>query len=186
MKTSAKKLVSAFILMTLSAAIGFAGNSGTDTSKMVVMRNVKCLDVIVKASEKTHSLSDITLKVYLGNEVVFEINNISRKKISLNVNEHYTIEVSKEGYFSKLVSVSTFMPSDADLDDGYVYEYDLDFDLVKQKKGIDTYYMDFPIALISYNGIKDKFDYSRKYTKHIVKEIRKNTGNTFAKTYTRE
>lgn len=177
--------MSVFILMTLSAAIGFAGNSGTDTSKMV-MRNIKCLDVRVKASEKAHLLRGISLKIYLNNEVVSVISNVSVEKISLNVNEHYAIEVSKEGYFSKLVSISTFMPSDADLDDGYVYEYDLDFDLVKQKKGVDTYYMDFPIALISYNGIKDKFDYSRKYTKHIVKEIRKNTGNSFARTYTRK
>jgi hypothetical protein len=179
-----KKMTGTIAALALSVAVSFAGNSDTDTSKTGEY-NGKCLEVTVKPTENDLDLNGVIIKVYLGNEAVSVINSdiIAMKKISLCRNKHYTIEISKKGYYSKLVSISTVLPKDIEFDDEFVYEYDLQLELVKQKKGADTYYMDFPAALISYDFASDKFDYSRKYTSEISNRISKELDVRIANNY---
>ncbi len=188
MKTTILKALIIAQAVMLIGNVSYAGNSGgkadVDTSKHKIV-NSKCLEVTVKSTENDKALKGTTVKLYWENEPVSIINAdiTSLQKIVLDRNKHYTIEVSKEGYYSKLVSISTFLPLNVEKDMDYLYEYFLQMDLMKKKPGTDPYYTDFPIALISYKKAEDKFNFSHKYTRGIVNKLKKELGRDFASSY---
>ncbi len=189
MKTSAK-ILSLIQYVMLTSAISFAGNKNTtssDTSRRIAFEESKCLEVKVRPTENNITLTGVSIRVYQDNEIVSEVSNdkATIQNISLKSDNLYTIEISKKGYYSKLVRISTAIPSQVECDNELAYLYDLQIELVKEKPGIESFYLDFPIALISYDKKTDRFKYSRKYTNGIVKEIRKEAGPGFASNYNR-
>jgi hypothetical protein len=187
MKTSAK-IISLIQVVMLTSVFSFAGNK-TNTSSDSSARQIKlngdreCLEVKILPTVDNKVLTGVTITIYQDNDPIIKIANVqvTSKTFLLKQNKQYTIEVSKEGYYSKRVRIATFLPVNAfnaEIDEPY--EYDLQMELVKVKQGVQSFFMDFPIALISYNKQNDIFSYNNKYTNHIVREIRKEAGPGFA------
>ncbi len=136
-----------------------------------------CLEVIGIAVHKTEPLDGVTIKLYKENEeLVWEqITNIPYHdhsfSFSLLRNSHYSIEVSKDGYISRLVSIDTRLPDDVQVKAANKFIFEFEVDLVKEIKMKDDFYVDFPIAIISYNSNTGVFENHDDYTKHIKEKI---------------
>ncbi|MBN8697641.1 MAG: hypothetical protein J0L87_14005 [Bacteroidetes bacterium] len=136
-----------------------------------------CLEIIGIAVHKAEPLDGVTIKLYKENEeLVWEqITSIPYHdhsfSFSLLRNSHYSIEVSKEGYISRLVSIDTRLPDDIQVNTGNRFVFEFEVDLVKEIKMKDDFYIDFPIAIISYNMITGVFENHDDYTKHIKEKM---------------
>jgi hypothetical protein len=181
MKTLLKFMSLIQVLMLLSSLPVFADNNKNvpaDSSSWSVTDNTICLEVKVHSTEKNVPLTGVTIKVYLDNEPILLTNTdmMDVKKISMERNRYYSIEISKEGYYSKLVRISTMMPKDQKVyNDGFVYEYDLQIELIRVDPESHSFYLDFPIALISYDKKSDRFNYSQHYSEGINNHIKTDT-----------
>lgn len=155
---------------------GLATGNGNNRNKAEVCLEIQGLAL----DENNKPINGVEVRLLLENEELewIEVTSIPYHehgfKFSLLPNKQYTIEVSKQGYVTRSIHISTKIPAYVDLVQAFRYEFDLQ--LFKEKKGVDDYYLDFPIALISYDSLKAVFDYSRNYTTHIKTKIKETTG----------
>ncbi|MCW3104956.1 MAG: hypothetical protein JWO09_3396 [Bacteroidetes bacterium] len=146
----------------------FAGNgSKADTSQAK-----PCLEVLGIAMDANNKPIDgVEVRLYRENDEQewTEITNVMHHEHSfifkLEANEYYTIEVSKPGFVTRSVGISTAIPKDVSLDQ--IFRYEFEVELFKEKKNMNDYYLDFPVALISYDAERDVFDNNYAYTRHI-------------------
>ena len=140
-----------------------------------------CLQVIGLAVEKDIPIDGAIVKLYKENEeteweevtsVVYHEHAFS---FNLNRNSYYTIEVSKPGYVTRSVGISTTLPDNVVIGE-VKFTFEFDVELFKVKKGADDYYLDFPVALIKFNDATQVFEFDSKYTKHIKSKINESTG----------
>lgn len=151
-------------------------NSKTDNDSTV------CLQIIGLAIEKDVPIDGVIVKLYKENEemqweeitcVVYHEHSFS---FDLKRNTYYTVEVSKVGYVTRSVGISTKLPDNVIIGD-VKFTFEFEVELFKEKKNIDDYYLDFPVALIKYNEANEVFEYDSKYTKHIKTKINETTGS---------
>lgn len=142
------------------------------------LSNPVCLHVSGIAVDKNAKPIDgVEVKLYKENDEMewIEITSINYHEHSFNfklsANEYYTIEISKPGYVTRSVGISTLIPSNLSLETLFRYEFEVE--LFTEKKNINDYYLDFPVALISYNPKRDVFDNNYSYTSHIKGMIKK-------------
>jgi hypothetical protein len=114
--------------------------------------------------------TEITSVVYHEHSFIFK----------LEANEYYTIEISKPGFVTRSVGISTRIPDNISLKQLFRYEFEVE--LFREKKVSDDYYLDFPVALISYDSKRDVFDNNSAYTKHIKSMIRTTIDEASSKT----
>lgn len=163
----------AFVLFT--AANGFAG---THKGKKTAPEAPKaCLDISgVALDENNQPINGVSVSLYKENseEEWAEVTSVDYHdhafSFRLDANEHYTIEISKDGYVTRSVSISTMIPSNISLKDLFHYEFEVS--LFKENKNLDDYYLDFPVAIVSYDARHDVFDNSETYTKHIKTKLK--------------
>jgi hypothetical protein len=161
--------ITAFVVLSTSI-ISKAENNKTiclEVAGIAVDQNNKPIDgVQVRLLKQNDELewTEITSVEYHEHSFLFK----------LEPNEYYTIEVSKDGFVKRSVGISTVIPADISLKQ--VFRYEFEVEMFKQKENTDDYYLDFPVALISYDKKRDVFDCSTSYTKHIKNMIRKSTG----------
>lgn len=147
--------------------------------------NPVCLEVFGLAiSPNQEAIDGVNIKLFKENDelewteitsVLYHDHSFSFK---LEANAYYTIEVSKPGYVNRSVGISTHIPSGVSLKQVFTYEFEVE--MFPEKKEVDDYYMDFPVALISYNKKADVFDNNNAYTNHIktkIKESQKEAEN---------
>ena len=102
-----------------------------------------------------------------------EIGRLMSKKsgkfqLELDIDQMYTIRVTKQGYQEKLFLVDTTLPKDLlDYPDYYCY-VDL---LPATIQNIDPFYTDFPSAIIRYSSEKGGFYHSENYLTHIQTKL---------------
>ena len=153
-------------------------NRNADTSS-----NTVCLEVLgiaMDADEKP--IDGVQVRLFRENEELewTDITSVMYHEHSfifkLEANNYYTIEVSKPGYVTRSVGISTKLPANVSLDELFRYEFEVQ--LFKEKKNEDDYYLDFPVALISYDAAKDIFMNNSAYTRHIKSKISESTGAT--------
>jgi hypothetical protein len=144
------------------------------------INNPVCLHVSGIAVDKNAKPIDgVEVKLYKENDEMewTEITSINYHEHSfsfkLSANEYYTIEISKPGYVTRSVGISTKIPAGLSLET--IFQYEFEVELFTKKKNIDDYYLDFPVALISYDSKHDVFDHNYSYTSHIKSMIRKAT-----------
>lgn len=162
------------IVIGASATTAAAGNHGKGKKDSTSTKT--CLEVLgIAVDNNNKPINGATVTLYKENDelewtevtsVVYHEHSFSFK---LDVNEYYTIEISRPGYVTRSVGISTKIPSDVSLKDMFHYEFEVE--LFSQQKGVDDYYMDFPVALISYDKKRDVFDNNYAYTKHIKTKI---------------
>ena len=160
------------IVIGASAAAAVAGNHGKKDSTATKT----CLEVLGMAVDSNNKpIEGATVTLYKENDemewtqvtsVMYHEHAFSFK---LDVNQYYTIEISRPGYVTRSVGISTKIPSNVSLKDMFHYEFEVE--LFSEQKGMDDYYLDFPVALISYDKKRDVFDNNYAYTKHIKTKI---------------
>ena len=115
-----------------------------------------CLQIIGIAIEKDIPIDGVVVKLYKENEelhweeitsVVYHEHSFS---FNLNRNTYYTVEVSKNGYVTRSVGISTSLPDNVIIG-GVKFTFEFELELFKEKKNVDDYYLNFPVALIKYN-----------------------------------
>lgn len=152
----------------------FAGNNNKIDTTSVQQKT--CLEVLgIALDEKDQPINGVEVKLYKENDEMewTEITSVYHHEHSflfkLEANQYYTIEVSKQGFVTRTVGISTNIPSNVSLKQLFRYEFEVS--LFKEKKGMDDFYMDFPVALISYDTKNDVFENNYAYTKHIKGKI---------------
>jgi hypothetical protein len=153
-------------------------NRTADTSE-----NTVCLEVLgiaMDANEKP--IDGVQVRLFKENEELewTDITSVMYHEHSfifkLEANNYYTIEISKPGYVTRSVGISTQLPANVSLEE--VFRYEFEVQLFKEKKNSNDYYLDFPVALISYDATKDIFMNNSAYTRHIKTMINQTTGET--------
>ncbi|MCX6296139.1 MAG: hypothetical protein NTX97_08730 [Bacteroidetes bacterium] len=170
-----KLLFSVTLILTSYSAIGQKDLSqAKDTSD--------CLEINGLAIEKNVPINGVTVKLYKENEEMQweEVTSVEYHEHSFNFNlkrnSYYTIEISKEGYVTRSIGISTKLPDNIITVGSAKFLFEFDVELFKEKKGVNDYYLDFPVALIKYNETNQIFEYDTKYTKHIKEKITETTG----------
>lgn len=140
-------------------------------------KSKECLEVIgIAIGENNEAIDGIGAKLFKKNEEMewVEITNVPYHyhnfSFTLDVNEYYTIEISKSGFVKRSVVISTILPTDVSVKP--LFSFGFEVILFKEKKGIDDYYLDFPVALISYNKKSEVFENNHTYTKHIKTKVK--------------
>lgn len=148
-------------------------NSGL--SQNIYIDSLVCLEVNGIATNNKEPLGNVNVKLYMENEEMemTEVTNVEHHDHSfsfkLQRNKHYTIEISKPGYFTRFVSISTNLPDN--ISSKPLFTFDFEVEMVKTTPVTDDYYLDFPIALIDYNNEKGVFVMHGKYTANIKKKL---------------
>lgn len=166
-----RSIFSALLSLLLLQAIAQPGTPGH------MRTDIPCLQVNGKAIDKytQAAIDGATVTLYKENEqmewtqvssVVYHQHNFSSQ---LNVNQYYTIEISKEGYVTRSIGISTMLADSLNWTE--LFHFDFDVEMFKLEKGMDEYYLDFPVALVSYDPKEDEFNNHYKYTEHIKTKI---------------
>jgi hypothetical protein len=163
MKNTTKKI--ALTLLSTLFIIGnyFGNGKTTDTS---------CLQLSGKVLKlKTTSSNSYTVALMRDHKVVETkiIKGNREFKFTLKKNKFYTIQILKEGYVPRTVSIDTKL---AEEHDG-LYRFAFDTELIDESeaKNLNKKALDLPIAHISFNPKKRWFTYNEEYTKQVKKNI---------------
>ncbi len=163
--TSTKIIFFNFLLALLLVSVLCSGQErvAKDTSE--------CLEISGFVTKDGKPQKDILVKLWLENEEVanLDIKKQYKFKFKLKRSSTYTIEVSKPGYVTRLISVSTKLPPEASEDN--MFRFSFEMELLEQSNKLDPYYSDFPSAFISYNSKLDGFQNDAKYSQNIKKVI---------------
>ncbi|MBN8703395.1 MAG: hypothetical protein J0M08_10040 [Bacteroidetes bacterium] len=170
------------LILILLPLIALASAAFSQTTILDIDSNENCLAIKISLLNKERKILGAKIKLYENNTLDSEIeNSVLVEKIILKRERHYTVEVNKEGFYPRLISISTVIPKALKVKDDFLFEYAIDLELIPvSKEKIDSYYMDFPIALISYDEKKKRFFYREKYTNHIKDSIEKEVGIEFS------
>lgn len=125
------------------------------------------LPVFGQVFEDGKKCEDASVKVYLENEELgtFPISKKGGFRLELDLDNFYTIEVSKNGFITKRVSVDTHM--DENVVDYAAYDCFINLHPVNEVTGVDTDYFDFPAAIVRYDAELGGFYHSDHYLAHI-------------------
>lgn len=163
MKNTTKK--TALTLLSILFIIGsfFAKGKTTDTS---------CLQLSGKVLKlKTNSSNSYTVALMRDHKVVETkiIKGNKEFKFILKKNKFYTIQILKEGYVPRTVSVDTKLNEE---NDG-LYSFAFDTELIDEAEAakLNKKALEMPIAHISFNPKKRWFTYNEEYTKQVKKNI---------------
>lgn len=104
--------------------------------------------------EKNEKLKDIQVVIYDGNEVI--LNEKSSKKISFNLlpNKYFTLELSKEGYYTKRIMIETHAGKTQP-----PQNFEFKIELVKISIESQEKDSDFPVGIIKYAKNKGGFHF---------------------------
>ncbi|MCC6448691.1 MAG: hypothetical protein IT215_08405 [Chitinophagaceae bacterium] len=174
MKTSIIKTIASGLILILSVCKVQAQASAKKDS---IVSTTECLVITgIAVNEKKQPINGVEVKLYQKNvemewvEVTAIQYHDHNFKFVLVANEYYSIEISKPGYTKRLIVVSTELPYN--VNHYPVFNYAFEVTLFKEKIVRDDFYLDFPIALISYDEKSRVFAYHKNYTKHIKQKIK--------------
>ncbi|MGQ1908309.1 hypothetical protein ACT3CE_00840 [Marinifilum sp. RC60d5] len=105
-----------------------------------------------------------------GSKVVESTGKFSYE---LDFGNDYIFEFSKEGFVTKKVSISTFVPDEVLSRDSQFPPFKFKISLFPAYKGLDLSIFDQPMGIIMYDKELDDFDYDRDYDSQIRDAIRK-------------
>jgi hypothetical protein len=117
------------------------------------------------------SMGRVSITVYTDTAVFLttQSSRSGRCKITLPLNQTYTIVFSVPGYVSKKIRVNAKVPSSRH--GGYKFRFTID--LFEQIPGLDVSVLDEPVAIVDFNNFMNVFDYDYNYTVAINDGIKK-------------
>ncbi|MFL5764138.1 MAG: hypothetical protein ACJ77K_09365 [Bacteroidia bacterium] len=166
-----------FLTTRLVAVLMLAMSSGLAHNVLKKDSAKVCLEVVgVAIGENSEPIDGVQVKLLKENEEMewMEITSVSYHDhdftFALEANSYYTIEVTKPGYVKRSVAISTHLPEKIDYSE--IFKYGFEVMMFKEKKAVDDYYYDFPVALVSYNPRTEVFENNLSYTRHIKGKIK--------------
>lgn len=116
-------------------------------------------------------LESVLITMYSGDIPYSEIwtNKKGKCSFKLPLDNNFKIQISKKGFVTKHISVSTKIPNDK----RGVFSFSFDIDLFKEVKGLDVSILKKPIAKVEYNFTLDAFAYDVGYTSRINTDLKK-------------
>ncbi|WP_321280673.1 hypothetical protein [Marinifilum fragile] len=101
------------------------------------------------------------------------VDNNGKFTCDLDFGNDYIFEFSKEGFVTKKVSVSTFVPEEVLSRDSQFPPFKFTVSLFPAYEGLDLSIFDQPMGMIMYDKELDNFDYDRGYDSQIRDAIQK-------------
>ena len=101
------------------------------------------------------------------------IENSGKFNYDLEFGNDYIFEFSKEGFVTKKVSISTFVPIEVLSRDSQFPPFKFKISLFPAYKGLDLSIFDQPMGMIMYDKELDDFDYDRDYDSQIRDAIKR-------------
>ena len=111
-------------------------------------------------NEKGKKLNNVEIKLFEENSLIHSDFITNKFAYNLWINKYYTIELSKEGYFTKRIVFSTLASV------YYADPFECDIELIKKSGDIDDSDFDFPVAIVEYKQYQGGFHYN------IVKKMK--------------
>lgn len=105
-------------------------------------------------NEKGKKLNNVEVKLYEDNSLIYSDFITNKFAFNLWVNRYYTIELSKEGYFTKRIVFSTLASV------YYADPFECDIELIKKSDDLDGSDFDFPVAIVEYKQYQGGFHYN--------------------------
>ncbi len=120
-----------------------------------------------------NQIRNINAYLYEGPNIIdsTKVNSMKDFGFILKKNKEYSLKIVAKGYYPRLISFDTRLPDDVSIVPVFVFEFDII--LIPEIKGVDDYFTDFPIALVEFEPKTQKFNYNKKYTAKIQKELDK-------------
>lgn len=168
-----KKLLLLIAAVAVTSAQPLSANNNNDETKESRRPDPDCLELCVRPAIGGTYQSGVTITLYCGNEVVERIDSTERTRVffTLKRDRYYTVEVSRKGYVSRLVGVSTAMPHNVVLKP--IFRFECDVELPRAMEGVDDFYLDFPAGLVRFDKRDESFEHSIKYMSWIRRELGK-------------
>ena len=101
------------------------------------------------------------------------VDNSGKFNFDLEFGNDYMLVFSKEGFVTKKVSISTFVPNEILNRDSQFPPFKFMVSLFPAYEGLDLSIFDQPMGMIMYDKELDDFDYDRDYDSQIRDAIRK-------------
>lgn len=122
------------------------------------------LAIVGSVTEEGKHCAEATITLYEDNEVIntFKTPRNGRFQLLLHTDKYYTLEVTKQGYVQKRISIDTNMGNRQI--SVPVYECDLDIIPDNLFRGIDIGDLDFPMAIVSFKPKTHDFAHNEIYT----------------------
>lgn len=123
-------------------------------------------------THKTEKLASVLVELYEQNKMVdaFETKKNGKFKFFLYNNHIYTIQLTKEGYNPKKVTVNTWIPNDFEDETSFPFDLELD-ELSSLIDGNKETLLEYPIAIISFDEKKGAFTFNKEYTQGLIQEL---------------
>ncbi len=135
---------------------------------------VEVMHVIGMAVENGIPVDGVSVKLFKANEELEyeEISSVPKHDhhftFDLMGNAYYTIQVSKEGYATRSVGITTNVPETFVISEvNPKNSFELEVEIFKLKIGDDDEYVDFPIAMVKFNPKRGKFERDEAYTNKL-------------------
>lgn len=133
-----------------------------------------CLEVSGNLTPEIKSAGGTyVVKLIQDNKTVDQLmlNGKDKFKLNLKKDSWYTIRVEKEGFIPRLVSINTSLPPNAGKNKLYRFHFDIQLFSEAFSHYFDADDIDFPIALIAYDPVKEVFNYDKNYTSRIQEKM---------------
>lgn len=115
------------------------------------------------------ALSGAKIDIYDGQTFVrsHTVDNSGKFTTRLDLNKIYTLEVRKQGYFTKKLEINTKVPKE----DVGIWDYRFTMNMIVFIEGIDMSLLNQPIGKIMFVNDFGEFDYDEDYTKAMQRKL---------------
>ncbi|MHB8260522.1 MAG: hypothetical protein ACYDEC_09655 [Bacteroidia bacterium] len=169
-----RKRIILWMIIAIGGLAGQRGYAHNDRKVVPTVDTAECLiitgsfDGTVKDFEGTY-----TAKLLRDNKVIdSQVLSIKKKfAFILDRDVLYAIKIEKEGYISKTISVSTFLPSKVEVGSPYRFHLKTNLLSVELSGHFNDDDVDFPVALVSYGNVCDCFEFNKAYTNSLIKRM---------------
>jgi hypothetical protein len=123
-----------------------------------------------KASE-IKPLDSVLITIFSGDIPYSELwtNKKGKCDFKLPLDKNFRIEISRKGFVTKNILVTTKVPNDQK----DIFNFSFDVDLFEEVNGLDVSVLKNPIAKVSYNLAMEGFAYDVGYTSKINADLKK-------------
>ena len=138
----------------------------------VAQEDFKVLTIKARVTFENEPLDEISVQLFEGNKMILQedVKKGGKLKYTLYSNRVYTLQLNKDGYYTKRISISTRIPED------YLGKELFEFEIGMIPRGgeeiQDEGLLDYPSALIGFHPKYDKFYYDVDYDKQLKADIR--------------
>ncbi|MBL7952309.1 MAG: hypothetical protein JNM62_11390 [Flavobacteriales bacterium] len=129
------------------------------------------MPLLVSVTANGSDCGQFNVVLFKGNQRVAELppTKHSAFQLDLDLNEHFSVRVEKQGYRDKTISIDTHVPEGAFTDEPIAYT--LDLEPLDRFVHADPFYLDFPCGLIQWDHETARFDHSEPYLADIQLKI---------------